>query len=1745
MKNGLKSLLYMFLALAVGLVLLPAKPVYAEDNYVEGFVMDALTLPDGNIGVLYIKGGESSSGVVSRGLLCYGVFDPQMGSFSAEFTGIDNIDAREASMIIHNDVVHVAYTSVDDKIYYRHQTNDGWSGVAMIESNNAGGEGALSSPDLYMDSDEHAHIVYFDTRGVDDDRNSDSADVMEYDTYNLSKDTVIYGYEVSKDYGGWERSYALRPAKATESGNIVGVYREDSYPGYGDSSSEYSLYCSYPNPNYQNPSEDKKRCNEFHHDDIEYSLFDVCGNDALIYDGSQYYVIHLAEQYKTMFDYTCSGEGVMEKYAADMTLDDGVHIYYAAAVSSAENNLLFCQDGEVSLKTAANAIHGSHNKLATVFTGDVQYAIYTNTDGNITITNLDAEGALVEYLPTKEHEDISGVTLTATGYAKGILSGLVAENGYRINGATPTVSAANQYGDFDAADTVEVVKNIAPDTPVTLLKYSTSEFRQDSEEAEFTFTRAQTPSLEAVQPAAVGGKGSIPTTTAHEFTTSDPTEDPDEVSWTACTGAMTDLAPGKYYVRVSAAENVLASAAQEITIKAFAQEKEATPAMTFAATGTETATIGNLSGNADDKYEITISGTGIEDKTITITGDTTKLTKIVVGQDFKAVLSVVKKGNGTTTLDSDAQTFEISKCGKISLSGYSDPTTIGGNGQINNTSSEWQYRTSAPGDDPDQVEWLSCADVMINGHMRVPAGTYYIRVGAREEYPKLLASDPVLVTLEDPEEPEKIPIPTAECTALDYNSCRLDGLENGDYRITGAGVNTEFHIFPNEESCVINYVRPGELNLCRVVIYSDTRSYSDPQVFTITRADTPALTAVNPTNRNTKGSIPTTSDYEYSTDDPDEVLQSYTPCNGPLTNLEAGTYYIRRKASGHALTSDYQKIVLTTQESWIVTFHANGHGETPEVQQVGDGHMALEPPVEVLPVGYTLGGWYTTAACADADRWDFNTAVESDQDLYAKWIPNPYTVKFDKNDPDAGGEMADQHRFFDDGKKLSKCTFTPPKGMVFSHWNTKPDGTAARSHADESTENIHWRKDEVETLYAQWVPIVYIDEIAPVTYTGANIVLTPDQLHVYDGKKLLTVNQDYTVKYANQKNACDATEENAPTVTVTGKGNYDKQTLTAKFTIEKKSLSDDDITWTVKDVPFKERKVQKQKPVIKYGKLTLKEGTDYTLGYAPENPIEGAVTITVTGQGNYKDELTDVVYHIYKPTLYLNQAVIKLAENADLTYGPGKQYRPEVENVYFDKKTKTPLTEYDQLRMEGDYVIDYTTNEKAGTVTVTVTGVKAYCGQTSMVCKIKAKDLTNDENATITVTGDRTYTGKALKPAIEVKDGDAVIPATDYTVTYKNTTNVSDTPVVTVKFKGNYSGTISGTFAILPKLLDSNQLSALIPNVKLKKATDPVVMKPTVKYGKITLKNGTDYKIEQVEDYGDLKEVKVVLQGNYGCDGEPVHVFFIAYTAVDEISEANGFTFELNRGATCSCTYNGNKQTPEVKVWTQKYTPGEWYPLQEGRDFTVTYSNNVNVGTATRKPTVTIKGKGAYKGTVIKTFEITQADLETMGENLQITVPDMKCTGRTLKPKVTVTLNGKALKPADYTVTFSDTTKVTEHAVAAIEGKGNYKGSVPKEFRIYKNDISKVTFDAIADQFYTGSQIRPGERNVPVGDIKNDEVRIYEDKAMTKPLHMGTDYTLEWGENVKTGNGTVIVKGIGDYGFSKTLTFKIKPKKVQ
>jgi hypothetical protein len=64
-----------------------------------------------------------------------------------------------------------------------------------------------------------------------------------------------------------------------------------------------------------------------------------------------------------------------------------------------------------------------------------------------------------------------------------------------------------------------------------------------------------------------------------------------------------------------------------------------------------------------------------------------------------------------------------------------------------------------------------------------------------------------------------------------------------------------------------------------------------------------------------------------------------------------------------------------------------------------------------------------------------------------------------------------------------------------------------------------------------------------------------------------------------------------------------------------------------------------------------------------------------------------------------------------------------------------------------------------------------------------------------------------------------------------------------------------------------------------------------------------------------------------------------------------------------SVTYTGSAKKPNVTVKDGDYT------LVEGKDYTVTYSNNTNAGTAT----ATVTGKGNYTGSVSKNFTINKA----------------------------------------------------------------------------------------------------------------------------------------------------------------------------
>lgn len=118
-------------------------------------------------------------------------------------------------------------------------------------------------------------------------------------------------------------------------------------------------------------------------------------------------------------------------------------------------------------------------------------------------------------------------------------------------------------------------------------------------------------------------------------------------------------------------------------------------------------------------------------------------------------------------------------------------------------------------------------------------------------------------------------------------------------------------------------------------------------------------------------------------------------------------------------------------------------------------------------------------------------------------------------------------------------------------------------------------------------------------------------------------------------------------------------------------------------------------------------------------------------------------------------------------------------------------------------------------------------------------------------------------------------------------------------------------------------------------------------------------------------------------------------------------------------------------------------------DYTVTYANNVEVGTAT----VTITGTGKYTGTAAKNFVITKPVV--VKEDLRNAVVKLEyesCvyTGAANEPKVVVTLDGKTVPASEYVITYTNNVKVGTASVTitAAASSEKYTGAVTKTFEI-------------------------------------------------------------------------------------------------
>lgn len=146
-----------------------------------------------------------------------------------------------------------------------------------------------------------------------------------------------------------------------------------------------------------------------------------------------------------------------------------------------------------------------------------------------------------------------------------------------------------------------------------------------------------------------------------------------------------------------------------------------------------------------------------------------------------------------------------------------------------------------------------------------------------------------------------------------------------------------------------------------------------------------------------------------------------------------------------------------------------------------------------------------------------------------------------------------------------------------------------------------------------------------------------------------------------------------------------------------------------------------------------------------------------------------------------------------------------------------------------------------------------------------------------------------------------------------------------------------------------------------------------------------------------------------------------------------------------SFVYDGTAKNPAVIY--------NGITLSENTDYTVKYSNNVDVGTVK----ATITGINNYSGTAVKEFKITPIKFDDKKVSVSLEKSSFVYNGQSITPVVYVAYNHNYLiQNTDFTATYSNN-NAPGVATVKIKGTGNYSGSISKTYIILPEKIASVS----------------------------------------------------------------------------------------
>lgn len=275
------------------------------------------------------------------------------------------------------------------------------------------------------------------------------------------------------------------------------------------------------------------------------------------------------------------------------------------------------------------------------------------------------------------------------------------------------------------------------------------------------------------------------------------------------------------------------------------------------------------------------------------------------------------------------------------------------------------------------------------------------------------------------------------------------------------------------------------------------------------------------------------------------------------------------------------------------------------------------------------------------------------------------------------------------------------------------------------------------------------------------------------------------------------------------------------------------------------------------------------------------------------------------------------------------------------------------------------------------------------------------------ITPEYEYNGKSHEPEIESSESAPELEqGSDYEVTYENNINAG-TATIKITGKDIFCGTVERSFKITPDengmyvcYFAENNETYLETTFKGKKVEPEVVIDGLVQ--------GKDYTVTYVnnEKPGEAR-AELTGIGNYKGSETLYFTIYGKLPAADPIADQ---------------TYTGKELTPAIVI------PG----LKAGEDYYMYYEDNLYPGVAT----VTIYGTGYYKGTATIHFKIIKKT-EKFVSNVKLNRTSYTYTGKTIRPSVTVTVNGKKIGASAYKLYYKNN-KNSGIGTVQVRGTGKY-----------------------------------------------------------------------------------------------------------